>query len=917
MNKEQLAFINSELQDSCLIGIPGGGKTTTIINKIINHLNKKELSKQDFMIITFSKKACHDFISRGENISKDTFTKNNVKTIHSLSGTIVNNIDKSKSESIEIVICKALNYITNMSVQDLKKIKCLKTLKLLIIDEAQDISDIQYNLAKTLSSKLNCVLILVGDPNQNIYQFQKGTDKYLLEHSKNKFYLKDNYRSTPELVNLINAMKPWKNIIPDMVPIKPSINKKPVIYSSDLKNIMEHFLDTIQDYKKNNIDYQNIAIIGPVKKSKENQFGKYNNIGLQYFVNYFEDNNIPYVKHYSETTSDAEIVNSKSYSKEGHINLYTIHGSKGLEFKKVFLLNFHTSTYGRNPTSRDYNNFKYLWYVGLSRACEELIIYCDYSKNIWYELAKCPNNLYKFMGKQLKLIEPIFEKVINRSSSITELIKSKEIFSEEILLELKEKLNFTITESTIYNPKIVEIKNFEEYSSLYGKFAEQLFEYLYCKKFNKPYMLTNLIKNFINNRICLNNKYRPYLQSFLAKINRPLISTLDIELINQIKNDLDDKEKEIYEEIVKILQDKNQDSFSIYVPNDLIYDNPDEIMAIILQLENNNNSFYQLFLLNLYLYQIEHEAKYLWNQKDTIFNSFESIATYEQHMKNYIESIITPNYEFQVSVSSHYLDDFNGILDIYDKDNNTIIELKFTKSISLVHQLQVFFYNFIKNKRFDKLDNMYIINLLEGKKYKIELNTSMSNFDLLLVLAKILNTKIKNLAIMYDLETTGLINEQDEKYPEIIDRSFYEMNLDCPIDEGLVKTKDKLPEFISKLTNITDDMLDKEGELYEEFYDKFTTLNNHFDCPLYLAHNGINFDHKIMTHYNLLDKSRVRFMDTRQIIMNFDRTIKGKLTEMYKLVTGKECPNAHRARADVDMVVEIFNKLDIKNKMKI
>ena len=34
-NIEQLNFIKSDLQDCCLIGIPGGGKTTTIIKKIL------------------------------------------------------------------------------------------------------------------------------------------------------------------------------------------------------------------------------------------------------------------------------------------------------------------------------------------------------------------------------------------------------------------------------------------------------------------------------------------------------------------------------------------------------------------------------------------------------------------------------------------------------------------------------------------------------------------------------------------------------------------------------------------------------------------------------------------------------------------------------------------------------------------
>ena len=78
-----------------------------------------------------------------------------------------------------------------------------------------------------------------------------------------------------------------------------------------------------------------------------------------------------------------------------------------------------------NPTARDYNNFRYLWYVGLSRACDDMVIYCDSDRNVWYELANCSPNLYKFMGKQLKLIEPVFEKNIRRPSSITELLKTK------------------------------------------------------------------------------------------------------------------------------------------------------------------------------------------------------------------------------------------------------------------------------------------------------------------------------------------------------------------------------------------------------------------------------------------------------------------------------------------------------------
>ena len=38
-NEEQLKFIHSKIEDSCLLGIPGGGKTASIIGKIIYHFN--------------------------------------------------------------------------------------------------------------------------------------------------------------------------------------------------------------------------------------------------------------------------------------------------------------------------------------------------------------------------------------------------------------------------------------------------------------------------------------------------------------------------------------------------------------------------------------------------------------------------------------------------------------------------------------------------------------------------------------------------------------------------------------------------------------------------------------------------------------------------------------------------------------
>ena len=59
----------------------------------------------------------------------------------------------------------------------------------------------------------------------------------------------------------------------------------------------------------------------------------------------------------------------------GHINVLTIHGSKGLEFKAVIVLDFKLKSMNKVPTVDQYEAFKYLWFVALSRAKTYLRIY--------------------------------------------------------------------------------------------------------------------------------------------------------------------------------------------------------------------------------------------------------------------------------------------------------------------------------------------------------------------------------------------------------------------------------------------------------------------------------------------------------------------------------------------------------------
>jgi hypothetical protein len=60
-------------------------------------------------------------------------------------------------------------------------------------------SVVQYNLILTLKEKLGLIVCLIGDPNQNIYQFQGDSDRFLVEYPGKVYNLDKNYRSNKNI----------------------------------------------------------------------------------------------------------------------------------------------------------------------------------------------------------------------------------------------------------------------------------------------------------------------------------------------------------------------------------------------------------------------------------------------------------------------------------------------------------------------------------------------------------------------------------------------------------------------------------------------------------------------------------------------------------------------------------------------
>lgn len=83
--------------------------------------------------------------------------------------------------------------------------------KHLCVDEAQDLNRIQYEFIKTLCGKSITSIMMVGDEQQMIYDFNSSSSRFLCselikDFSPLEYTLKENYRSTQAVIRVANRL---------------------------------------------------------------------------------------------------------------------------------------------------------------------------------------------------------------------------------------------------------------------------------------------------------------------------------------------------------------------------------------------------------------------------------------------------------------------------------------------------------------------------------------------------------------------------------------------------------------------------------------------------------------------------------------------------------------------------------------
>jgi ATP-dependent DNA helicase RecQ len=181
---------------------PGSGKTKLLVHKLASLLMLEDVKHEQLLMLTFSRAAATEFKKRLIQLYGNAANFIEIKTFHSYCFDLlgkVGTLDKSDE-----IVASAIRMIRNNEIEQSKITKTV-----LVIDEAQDMDQTQYDLIKILIEKNDEMrIIAVGDDDQNIFSFRGSDSKYMTniikELNSKKYELIQNFRSKKNLVCFTN-----------------------------------------------------------------------------------------------------------------------------------------------------------------------------------------------------------------------------------------------------------------------------------------------------------------------------------------------------------------------------------------------------------------------------------------------------------------------------------------------------------------------------------------------------------------------------------------------------------------------------------------------------------------------------------------------------------------------------------------
>ena len=276
----------------------------------------KSLILRSINLTTDLKTIYINFYDSNEFLSKCSFNFNRNENIKNLNKKVLNYEDSSL-----FIYLKFL----------LSSIPYKVETKLVVIDEAQDYTLLQYKIIKSIFKNANFTIL--GDINQTINPYYKYDNLNILlnlfSESSKYIELTKTYRSSKEIIDYSNKILGLNHTV--------AVRK-------DIKVPVKEY---------DNLDYNNL--ICDIKDLRE----KYNNIAI--ITKSIDEAKEVYSK-ISKEFSEIKVIDIDNTILKKNLVIIPAYAAKGLEFDSVIIIN-------------SFEDEKYLFYVAVTRCQHELIVY--------------------------------------------------------------------------------------------------------------------------------------------------------------------------------------------------------------------------------------------------------------------------------------------------------------------------------------------------------------------------------------------------------------------------------------------------------------------------------------------------------------------------------------------------------------
>ncbi len=428
LSEKQMEII-SDKESRCIVVAagPGSGKTRVLVHKLASLLLLEDIKHEQLLMLTFSRAAAIEFKQRLMGLIGNAAHFVEIKTFHSYCFDLlgrIGNIDEVKD-----VVARAAQMITDGEVEPNRIGKTV-----LVIDEAQDMSEEEYSLVRALmNANEGMRVIAVGDDDQNIFEFRGSDSKYmkqLLQDTNGQFVeMTENYRSAQHIVNFANGFvqgikgrfksTPIISMSKDDGHVSLTHHTSSLLYEPLVNEIMQnkghgstcvltqtneeavilvallrkHGLNSKLIQSMDGFRFWNMAEVRLFLKyieqdthtplitddvwenAKQQTFTQYANstslIYLQKCIQIFEETNkAKYLTDFKEHIFESSVEDYCDL-KETDVVVSTIHKSKGREFDDVYML-ITEPNHITNDVLRRY-------YVGITRAKQRLFVHTNSS----------------------------------------------------------------------------------------------------------------------------------------------------------------------------------------------------------------------------------------------------------------------------------------------------------------------------------------------------------------------------------------------------------------------------------------------------------------------------------------------------------------------------------------------------------